>query len=132
MKAKVRLLTVADLKAHEAVNQVHFQALFQRIKRDGLIKNPVVVDRKTKVILDGHHRVACLRQLGCQLVPAMVVDYFDPSIRVFLRRENLRVELLKQAVIRVGLSQKPFPYKTTRNWIKGRIRNINMPLDRLK
>lgn len=130
MKSGFKLLEVKSLLAHELVDPAHLVKLMSRIANDGYVKNPVIVDQKTKVILDGHHRTECLRLMHCHLVPAMIVDYLSDQVRVFPRRKNFRVS--KTAVLEQGLAKRPFPHKTTRNWIKGRIRNINISLNRLK
>ncbi len=131
MKAKVKLLAVKTLLAHEQTDPVHLANLMGRIVADGLLKNPVVVDKKTRVILDGHHRVTVVKKLKLKFMPVMLVDYFNPQNRVFFRRADFKVKLIKTAILNRGLAGRPFPNKTTRNWIKGRIRGVNIRLDKL-
>lgn len=64
--------TVPDLLAH----------LSRLIRSDGMIKHPIIVDRKSLVVLDGVHRVAALRKQGIKRVPACLIDYDSPNIRV--------------------------------------------------
>lgn len=130
MRQGVVLLPIASLRAHEQVCPQRLEQLLVKIKQDGRLKNPIVVDRKTSVILDGHHRVECLRLMGCRLAPAMAVDYMSDRVRVFSRRKIFKVN--KAPVLELALAGRPFPYKTTRNWIKGRIRGVNIRLDKLK
>lgn len=132
MRPEIKLVPIAKLRAHEQVDPQRLGQLLVRIKQDGHLKNPIVVDKKTLVILDGHHRASGLKRLGCRLVPVMMVNYFDPQIRVFFRRADFKIKLIKVAVLNRGLAGRPFPHKTTRNWIRGRIRGINLPLDRLR
>ena len=132
MKPGVKLLAVKTLLAHEQVDPAHLVKLMGRIANDGILKNPVVVDKRSRVILDGHHRVAVAKKLKLKFVPAMVVDYFDPQIRVFFRRKTFKTKLIKEVVLKRALAGQPFPNKTTRNWIKGRIRGVNIQLDKLK
>lgn len=130
MRLGIKLVPIAKLRAHEQVCPQRLEQLLARIKQDGRLKNPIVIDGKTAVILDGHHRVECLRLMHCRLAPAMAVDYLSDQVRVFPRRKNFRVS--KAAVLEQGLAKRPFPHKTTRNWIKGRIRGINFPFDKLR
>lgn len=52
------------------------------IKVDGYVKHPIIVDRKSLVVLDGVHRIVALRKLGIRRVPACLVDYNSPAIQV--------------------------------------------------
>ncbi|GAG02374.1 unnamed protein product, partial [marine sediment metagenome] len=77
------LVSINKLKSHEAVNKKHLDVLLGEIKKDGVLKHPVVVDRKTNVILDGHHRVTALKKLGIKKIPVYLVDYMNKEIRVY-------------------------------------------------
>ncbi|MGQ9788298.1 MAG: ParB N-terminal domain-containing protein [Candidatus Hadarchaeaceae archaeon] len=52
------------------------------IKQNAEVRNPVVADLNTSVVLDGMHRVAALKKLGCRYLPACLVDYRSPMIKV--------------------------------------------------
>ncbi len=130
MRRGVVLLPLAKLRAHERVCPQRLALVTRSIKDRGMIVNPVIVDKKTKVILDGHHRVAGLKKLGCRLTPAMEVDYYSGQVRVFPRRKNIKIS--KLMVISRVLTDKNFPQKTTRHLIRGRIRGVKIKLNRLK
>lgn len=103
----------SGLKPHEMIDPFHLRELLEEIKRDRFLFFPVMVDRSSLVILDGHHRVGALISLGCQMIPAYLVDYTDDSIQVSSWRENFEVS--KEEVIFRGLKGKPFPPKTSRH-----------------
>ncbi len=103
----------AALLPHEALERERLEELRDWIREDGLLYHPVIADRESLVILDGHHRVHILGEVGCHLIPVYLVDYSDPSIRVFSRRPGIRVT--KQQVIERGLAQTPFPPRTSRH-----------------
>jgi len=130
MKPGVKLLPIAKLRAHEQVCPQRLVQVKAAILQAGRINNPVIVDQKNKIILDGHHRVAGLKQLGCRLIPAMTVNYFSDTVRVYSWRKNLIIS--KAAVAAAVLTNQTFPYKTTRHLIKNRIQGVNIPLDRLR
>ena len=131
MKRGVVLIEIRRLKAHEAVNQKKVKELMGQIKRDGHLRNPVVVDRKSLVILDGHHRVAGLEKLGFKRMPVFLVDYMSDQVKVYLRKNDLTMRLIKESVLRMGRSKKVFPVKTTRHLIKNRIKGINLGLKKI-
>ena len=95
------LIETAALVPHEQVDQDRLLLLVKQIARDGALYSPVMVDRSSMVILDGHHRVSALKLLGCDLTPVYLVDYRDPSIRVTQWREDVKVS--KQSVVEAGL-----------------------------
>jgi len=131
MKIETVLVDIGKLRSHEAISRQRLKEVFCRIKNDGFLRSPVVADRKTLIVLDGHHRLAALKSLGCQKIPVVLVDYLDPAIKVYLRRKNLLMSLLKEIIIRRALMGNSFPYKTTRHLLSKRPR-IKTPLIRLR
>lgn len=112
---QVEWITVTFLKPHEALKERragNFLRFARRTKE--LRTKPILIDRATGVILDGHHRFWICKNLGCTHVPCIAVDYLrDASIRVLPRRKDVPVS--KETVIQMGLSGKTFPPKTTKH-----------------
>lgn len=131
MKNKISLVNIDKLKNHEMVCLKRLKQVKDNLLVKGYIKNPVVVDQKNNIILDGHHRVAALKQLGAKKAPAFLVNYQDKNIKVTLRRKEFLFKDIKQAVIDYCLEGKIFPSKTTRHLIKNRPRNINYKISKL-
>lgn len=130
MRQGVVLLPLAKLRAHEQVSPQRLGLVSRLIKAKGMILNPIIVDKKTRVILDGHHRAASLKKLGYRLVPAMEVDYCSDEIRVYSRRNSIKV--FKEKVILMALKREVFPQKTTRHLVSNRIRGVKVKLNQLK
>ncbi len=107
------LIDSAALVPHEQVEQERLLLLAQEIARDGALYCPVMVDRSSLVILDGHHRVNALRLLGCRLTPVYLVDYRHPSITVDQWRDDIRVD--KETVVEAGLSGHPYPPRVSKH-----------------
>jgi len=122
------LVETAALVPHEEVDQERLLLLVKQIAKDGALFSPVMVDRSSMVILDGHHRVNALRLLGCILTPVYLVDYRDPSIKVTQWREDVKVS--KQAVVEAGLSGRPYPPRVSRHeWgVPPKERPVPLPL----
>ncbi|PIY69067.1 hypothetical protein COY90_02555 [Candidatus Roizmanbacteria bacterium CG_4_10_14_0_8_um_filter_39_9] len=57
------------LKEHEQIIPGHLDELYQKIKNDGYISAPLIVDKNTLIILDGHHRFNVLKLLGMSSSP---------------------------------------------------------------
>ena len=113
------------------VDKKRLSFLLERIKKDKYLKNPVVVEDKHLIILDGHHRVKALKHLRAKKIPAFLVNYKNDDIRVFLRKKLLLTKLIKNIVIENSLNSKLFTSKTTRHLIRNRPRNINVKINQL-
>jgi len=130
MKQGVRLVAIEKLRAHEKVSPQRLAVVMEEIKKQGRVVNPVVIDGRYMIILDGHHRVESLRRLGYQLAPVMEVDYFSNQVKVFSRRKMILIS--KKVVVSKVIDKQVFPSKTTRHLIRGRIRGVKIKLNRLK
>ncbi|MFA5936620.1 MAG: ParB N-terminal domain-containing protein [Candidatus Paceibacterota bacterium] len=108
----IKLVNPFELKAHEKTRFTHVLLVFAKIIFRGKLKNRLLIDEKTKTILNGHHRCWTAKKIGLKRVPCYCVDYLnDESIKVYPRRSNIPVN--KSIVINMALSGKVFPYKTT-------------------
>jgi len=101
------------LLPHEATVPERLEALRNQLVHEGVLYRPVIVDRDSMVILDGHHRVRILTEMGCALIPVYLVNYGDPEIRVHSRRPEIAVS--KQSVVQRGVRREPYPARTSRH-----------------
>ena len=131
MKQKIVFADIRKLVQHERINPAHLRAVRKEIRRDGAIRRPVIVDRESRVILDGHHRVQALRELGAKRVPVVYVRYQDAHIRVYLRRKDMFMKFIKRMVVETATSHVLFPSKTTRHLITRRPVMKMVPISKL-
>lgn len=124
------LLPVERLSPHEHVEESDVKRLVSQIKADEAVHEPVLVDRATDVILDGHHRFAALQHLGCRLVPCYRVDYLEPTILV--ERWGKRELMDKNELLRGALAGERFPVKTSRHRMLFALPPRTTPLSRLR
>ncbi len=136
---KVLFVDIEEVKAHEEIRPEYLEELRYQIECDGILKMPIAVDRKTYVILDGHHRLHALKKLGCKRIPVVLVNYRSPKIKVLAWREGEKVT--KAEVVRAGLSGRRMQSKTSRHMIQldGKLEHISaiewiidIPLEKLK
>lgn len=120
MKQAITFVDIKKLIQHERICRAHLIEVKKQIQNSGVIRRPVVVDKKTNVILDGHHRVEALRTLGAIRVPVMYINYQDMHVRVYMRRKKLLMKMIKHFVIEMALSHTLFPYKSTRHLVHNR------------
>lgn len=120
-----RIIPIRSVKIHEKTTP-KLKKLLKQIKKDGYVI-PVVVDKKHKILLDGHHRYTALKKLGYKKIPAYLVDY--RNVKVATRRKD--IEITREIVIKRALSGKPFPPKTTRHIYSKKWKNVKVPLEKL-
>jgi hypothetical protein len=128
--SRIVLVHNYTLKPHEQVDEAHVQELATIMTLNGYVPHPVTVDRNTRVILDGHHRVKALEKLGLLLVPVYFVDYTSDEITVEPWREGEVVT--KETVIQAGLTGNLLPIKSSKNYIPNKPTNVYVPLELLK
>lgn len=133
------LADVEQLRGHEETRPDYLKELKSQIKSDGILKRAIAVDRNTYVILDGHHRLQALKELGYTKIPVILIDYQAPNIKVFTWRDGENIT--KKTVISTALADKKLPPKTSKHTIlvAGEQKHIsaietvvNIPLEKLK
>lgn len=78
----IALVETERLLLHEETISSNLEAVLDDIKRSGVLKTPVIVDRDSLVVLDGMHRVEALRRLNCRFTCVCLVEYMSPEIKV--------------------------------------------------
>lgn len=112
--SEIVLIDPDELHPHEEVDPEAVDRVAAHMRESGRFETPLLVDRRTLVVLDGHHRLWACRKLGCRRVPCFCVDYLeDDSIRLESWRDD--VVLTKPGVIGMGLGDDLYPKKTTRH-----------------
>jgi len=77
------LIDISRLRDHEEVDPFHFKELMKKMIEDGFQRDPIIVDKESGVVLDGHHRRNILKTLGYSKIASYQVQYVeDDKIRV--------------------------------------------------
>jgi len=80
----LRVVPVADLLLHEQHDTQRSEPLLQRLRTDGVLKNPPIVapirGERRYVVLDGANRVTAVLAMGIADIAVQVVDYEDPEL----------------------------------------------------
>ena len=128
----MRLVPVEWLKAHEEIKPKNMEKLLEMtLKWDGFTK-PLIADRATGTILDGHHRHAVAQRLDLARIPAVCINYLeDVSVELELWPASKLDSITKQDVIDMALSRNLYPPKTTRHRISDYLPPIHVSLKRL-
>lgn len=122
----IQLLPLCELRPHEEHDYDSAVQLSRKIAMDGYLSRPVVVEERTMILLDGHHRVAALTLLGCKFVPSVVLSYDDPRICLDGWRADIAVD--RAMVLAAGSRGFLLPWKTTRHQLSPDLDQIKVEL----
>lgn len=113
LELQLRLEDLAKVRIQEEIIPELLDKLVSEMKSSGKVRDPVIVDSNTLVVLDGMHRVAALRKLGCRYLPVCLVDYQNPKVRVGCWYRTIRGEVNESKFLDLfrllGLSAEPTP-----------------------
>lgn len=117
---EVKLVDINQLLPHEEINNEYLEDFIVEVISDGYFKTPIAIDKKYKIILDGHHRFSIAKKLGLKKIPVVEVDIFDQNLSVLPFRQEIPVS--KEIVISYATQKKLLPHKTTKHvWGKYQI-----------
>ena len=130
---KVDLVSLEVLRPHEETIPKKVDELEKMTHRWRAYVLPLVVDKKTGVILDGHHRHQVALRLDLKCLPCVQVDYTeDDTIELDVWPNCGRDYVSKEEVIKAGLNGELFTPKTSRHRLADHLPPISVPLTRLK
>jgi len=132
------IVPIGRLKPLEMVFPNHLKNLRNMILKDGIVKLPLLADKKTGIVLDGSHRYVFFLMEGYKTVPVRFVDYSSEDIRVGTHLMHRHIiygptNISKTEVKERGLSGNLYPPRTTRHFFPFRkTDSIDLPLSELK
>ena len=128
----VVLVETVSLRDHEEVIPDNLETRTSKLLSKGFYK-PIIVDRGSMVILDGHHKWTAAKSLGLARVPVIMVDYLvDEGVLVDVWPDCGKESVTKTEVLEMGVSGDVFPPKTSRHTLPFKIPSIRIPLSELK
>ena len=129
---KVELVPVEILRPHEETIGKKVDELERMTHRWKAYVLPLVVDKNSGVILDGHHRHQVALRLNLKCLPCVLVDYLgDKSVEIDVWPNCGRDSVSKEEVIQAGLEEELFQPKTSRHRLSDHLPPISIPLTRL-
>jgi len=130
---EVELVPLEVLRPHEQVIERKVDQLERMTHRWNAYTKPLLLDRTTGTILDGHHRYQVAQRIDLQCVPCVLIDYLeDDAIELDLWPNSGRDSISKQDVVDAALSGKLMRPKTSRHRLSDHLPPIAVPLSRLR
>ena len=81
---KLELLKISEIKLHETTECNRLRNIFDRISKSNYLMNPVIVGKYKNdyLLIDGANRLSTLKEIGCKLAIAQVINYTDNKIKL--------------------------------------------------
>ena len=133
MGMEVELVPLEVLRPHEQIIERKVDQLERMTHRWNAYTKPLLLDRTTGTILDGHHRYHVAQRIDLQCVPCVLINYLeDDSIGLDLWPDTGRGSNTEQDVVDAALSGELMPPKTSRHRLSDHLPPIAIPLSRLR
>ena len=81
----IRIVPIDQVYIHEEIFRDKVHTIKKLMDYSGVQKNPILtVEHKGKfIVIDGMHRVAALKELGCRMIAVCVYDYYHPDLNLY-------------------------------------------------
>ena len=112
-----KIISLEKLIPHEQIDSTNLSSVKNSIESDQVITTPIIVDEKSMMILDGHHRYNAAKQMQLKSFPVVLVNYNSPDIIVLKKNESGEV-VDKDSIIQKALNNELLDYKSTYHGIK--------------
>ena len=130
---QVELVPLEILRPHEEILPKKVDQLEKMTHRWNAYTKPLLIDRSTGTILDGHHRLHVAMRLELLCVPCVLIDYLeDGMIELDVWPNCGREDVTKKEVIEAALTGDLFSPKTSRHRLSDHLPPIAVPLSRLR
>ncbi len=131
-KVDITMVERTSLRGHEEVIPSNLEKRVSKILDKGFYK-PIIVDRSSLVILDGHHKWTAAGLLELDRVPVIMVEYLDDdSVQIDVWPNCGKDSITKKEVLEMGISDDVSPPKTSRHSFSFSVPSIRIPLDDLR
>jgi hypothetical protein len=77
---KYNLIDIDLLRPHEQIDPIRLYEIKKQLIKDGIQREPIIIDRDNLIVLDGHHRIKALKDLGYSKVVAHKINYNDNDL----------------------------------------------------
>lgn len=122
----IHFLSPQLLKPTEKHDPAKVSFLAEKISTEGIWCEPLLLERDTHIIMDGHHRYRVAKALNLSIIPCLRLTYSNPHLTVKSRMPNKDIQ--PENIIQAGLTGNLLAYKSTRHQLAVEFFNIRIPL----
>lgn len=106
---RLKLIPIGELIPHEETVPYLSERLSRRMIRDSVQRDPIIVDERTRIVLDGMHRLAALKRMGARSAVSSMVDYMSDGVRLlrwYRFVEEPSEEVVQEAIKVLGATRE--------------------------
>ncbi|MGN6650636.1 ParB N-terminal domain-containing protein [Trinickia sp.] len=107
----VELIATERILPNEEHDEARLLDVLNSIERAGRWTAPIVLERASLAVMDGHHRLAAAKRLSLPRVPCVLLDYGQVGVQT--RRPEFQVDATQ--IVARSLARMLYPPKTTRH-----------------
>jgi ParB-like chromosome segregation protein Spo0J len=107
----IELIPIERILPNEEHDEARLLEVLDSMTRSGRWTVPIVLERASLAVMDGHHRLAAARRLSLPRVPCVLLDYAQVDVQA--RRPEFRVDAAH--IVARSLARNLYPPKTTRH-----------------
>ncbi|KVM57907.1 hypothetical protein WJ58_11860 [Burkholderia ubonensis] len=107
----IELIQIERILPNEEHDETRLLEVLDSIARSGRWTAPIVLERESLAVMDGHHRLAAARCLSLPLVPCVLLDYAQVGVET--RRPDFSVD--GDQIVARSRARVLYPPKTTRH-----------------
>lgn len=107
----IELISIDQILPNEEHDELRLLEVLASIEHSGRWTAPIVLERTSLAVMDGHHRLAAARRLCLSRVPCVLLDYLQVGVET--RRPDFRVD--GERIVARSRARALYPPKTTRH-----------------
>lgn len=127
---EVALVELSEVLPTEAVDPDFVDTLAAGMEISGVWTHPLLLERDSLAVLDGHHRLAAAQRIGLHRIPAVRISYSSPRIQLETWRAG--TEVTREEVLRRARAGELLPYKSTRHVTDFVLPQVRVPISALR
>lgn len=125
---KYGFLCPDQLVPTEEIDPNRVAALEAQILQAGYWTTPIMVEKDTLLVMDGHHRLSVAKRLQLSTVPVFLLSYDLVRVEGWRSGEIITPE----TIFAMARSGGKFPFKTTRHIVDEPLPSCMVPLEHLR
>lgn len=129
MLSEMKLIDIKLLHPHEEIDPFQISLLNKKINKEGKWSIPIIIDRDTHIIMDGHHRYRFAQTAGFSVIPCYEMSYSSANVKVFYWKNGEPFSYRK--IVNVVKCGHIFPAKTTRHYFNEIFDEVEVNLKQL-
>jgi choline kinase len=124
----IELINVNLMKTIEAFSEERVKELMQKIQHDEYWSQPVIIEQKHFLVLDGQHRLEAAKRMNIKQIPAIIVNYNNVQVWTLRKEEKVSIKRVYERVLKNDI----YPYKTVKHKFTFKIPAVDFSLASLQ